>query len=203
MTQHRDRRRLLSPVLTDKPLVGEHLTGRLRIFLVALFVAFVLTNVTSYFMGQTFSADARANANRDTAGRVAELERKFNADLAERKAERDEENAAQAAKVEQLRRDICVVLDRVQPRDDSVQAARRRYGCVGGPSSSPTVAGSSSRGPGDATDGSPVLPPTAGPRGSAGQPGSPAPSPTGPRPSPSPSPSHTGRVCLPVLGCVL
>lgn len=214
MTRH-DRRRLLSPVLADEPLVGENLMRRLRIVLVALAIAFVLTNVTSYFLGQTFSANAREDAGRDTGRRVAELERKFNADLAERKAERDRQDAAQAAKVEQLRRDICVVLDRVEPRDSAVQAARRRYGCTvtpkpaasaGGTSGagSPSGGGSASGGGSTPAGGTQAgggpggAPGPAGPPGPTGPPGA-SPSPT----TPPPDDPQDGAVCLPLLGCVL
>lgn len=209
MRSRRDRRKLLSPVLSDEPLVGQNLNRRLRIVLLSMLIAFLLTNVTSYLLGQA----VRAEADRDTRSRVSALEDQVNADLSERGERRDAEVAEQDAKLAQLRADLCVALDRVQPRDAAVLAARKRNGCTatsGRPSQAPQVGSTaSSARPGDKANaggsgpGSQVAPPP-GPTGPSGPPGRPGPSaPTLPIPPPPEAPEDGGLICLPLLGCVL
>lgn len=185
-----ERRRKLSPVLADEPLVGQGIKRRVRVILLAVVVAIVLTNITSYFIGET----TRADANRDLRTRIAALERDFAADLDERRRERDAEVAGQDAKLAQLRRDVCTLADRAQPRDDEVQQMRRRYGCTGGPepAMSRTAGGGSA--------------PTAGPPAAPGPQPAPGPAaPTAPGPSSPPAPNEPdgGLFCLPLLGCPL
>jgi hypothetical protein len=211
-SRHDGRKKLLSPVMSDEPLVGEGLTRRLRIVLLAMLAAFLLTNITSYLIGQAI----RADADRDTRGRVANLERQVNADLAERRDRRDAEKAEQDAQLRQLRDDLCVALDRVQPRDQAVMAARKRNGCTADPAR-PTASPAGSTGsrggtaasggstPG-AGSGARVVPtPAPGPPGPSGPPGRPGPS--GPKPSPPATPPGEapdgGLICLPILGCIL
>lgn len=216
MTRQHERK-LLSPVLSDEPLVGENLTRRLRIVLLAMLAAFLLTNITSYLIGQA----VRADADRDTRGRVSTLEDQVNADLAERRARRDAEVAEQDAKLRQLRDDLCVALDRVQPRDQAVLAARNRNGCTANPAPSRTggtvgpagsrggaaPSGGSTPGAGSGSGSGPrVVPsPVPGPAGPQGPPGRPGP--TGPAPSnpatPPPERPDDGLICLPLLGCIL
>ncbi|MEV0214308.1 hypothetical protein [Micromonospora sp. NPDC050695] len=202
MTRQHERK-LLSPVLSDEPLVGENLTRRLRIVLLAMLVAFLLTNVTSYLIGQA----VRADADRDTRARVATLERQVSADLEERRLRRDAEKAAQDAALQRLRADYCVVLDRVQPRDAAVLDARRRYGCTADPAGVKPSAGGGSpqagRGSQGQGQGVRVVPsPAPGPSGPPGRPG-----PSGPKPSPPAAPPaeapDDGLICLPILGCIL
>lgn len=191
-------RRLLSPVLSDEPIVGEGLTRRLRIVLVAVLVAFLLTNVTSYLIGQA----VRAEADRDTRSRVAALEQQVNGELAERKAKRDAERADVEAQLAQFRRDLCVALDRVQPRDAAVSEARKRYGCTSNPK--PVAVGPPPR-----PSSVPVRPGGGGarpdnpPQGPSGRPGPPGPPPAPAPPSPPPPAGDDGLLCLPVLGCIL
>ncbi|MEU0078581.1 hypothetical protein ABZY58_11845 [Micromonospora tulbaghiae] len=206
-------------MLADEPLVGESLTRKVRIVLVAVMVAFLLTNITSYLLGQAFSADARERATAETSQRVAELERQFNEDLAARKQARDRESAAQNAQVQQLRRDLCLALDRVQPRDREVLDARRRYGCTATPTQAPAAAGATQRGGGTSSGGvsgggaagSGTGPASGGGRGPAGPAGPTGPAgPPAPTPPPPASPSQPpaaepdgGLICLPLLGCIL
>lgn len=214
--RRRDRK-LLSPVLSDQPLVGEHLTRRLRIVLIAMLVAFFLTNLTSYLIGQA----VRAEADRDTRTRVDGVERKVTEDIEARAVQRDAErkrmeetNAAQQRELAQLRRDLCVALDRVTPRDQVVVQARRQYGCTGGvaPAASrpAPAAGQPSQGAG-ASGGAPSGGGTEGAAPSAPRPPTAPPGPAGPSGPPGPSspttspPAQTddGLICLPVVGCVL
>ncbi|MBC9004847.1 hypothetical protein, partial [Micromonospora aurantiaca (nom. illeg.)] len=51
-------------------------------------------------------------------------------DLAQRRAQASADQAARDARLEQTRRDLCVALDRLTPRDEPVQDLRRRYRCA-------------------------------------------------------------------------
>ncbi|WP_262285903.1 hypothetical protein [Micromonospora sp. MA102] len=132
--------------------------------------------------------------------RVAALEQ----DLAQRRAQAAAETKARDARLEQTRRDLCVALDRLTPRDEAVQDLRRRYGCTGpSPGPAPTTSpGPPSRG-GPRPNGpaassrTPRLQPApapapAGPPGPAGHSGPPGP----PAPTPKPTPA---LVCVPLL----
>ncbi|WP_174527345.1 hypothetical protein, partial [Micromonospora maritima] len=123
------RRRRLSPVLADEPLVGQGIKRRLRVVLISVALAIVLTNAATYLIGQT----VRADADRAADERIARLEKDFAADLDRRRRERDAAMAGQDKELEQLRRDVCTLADRVSPRDKAVEVLRRRYGCTGGP----------------------------------------------------------------------
>ncbi|MEU9742539.1 hypothetical protein AB0E12_25475 [Micromonospora chersina] len=74
--------------------------------------------------------------------RVTALEQ----DLAQRRAAAVEEQRRRDARVEQTRRDLCVALDRLTPRDTDVQDLRRRYGCTGPLPDPSTLPGPPSRG---------------------------------------------------------
>lgn len=202
MIHRRERRRLLSPVLSDVPLVGENLTRRLRIVLLCVLAAFLLTNVTSYLIGQAVQAEA----NRDVRAEVGDLRREVLAEIDARRVQRDAEraeleaaHAAQQRELAQVRRDLCVTLDRL-PRDAEVTEARRRHGCTGGtrPAGSATPGNATAPPPGspDRPDGGPA------PRPSPGPPGSPRP-PANPGPPPPTNPPDDGLVCLPLVGCLL
>lgn len=181
---------MLRPVLADEPLVGTNLTRRVRITLVAIAVALLLSNVSAYLIGQAFAE----HANERTDQRIAALE----ADLAERRAARDRMDA-------QLRRDACTLADELAglvPDSQRLRDFRARYGCTGTPTAtrSPSPPAPS---PGGRTDG------TAGTRGTTGHP-APAPRPGPTRTTPAPSPTGTtrpptdgGLLCLPLVGCIL
>lgn len=196
----RDRQtKKLSPVLTNEPLVGNDLMRKLRVILISVVIAFVLTNFTSYLIGQA----VRADADQDNRARIATLEREFAADLDERRRERDAEVAGQNAKLAQLRRDVCTLADRAQPRDDEVLQMRRRYGCTG-----PAVSGTAPGGPSTAGGGTPgsdgrssgAPRPQPGPRGPSGPAGPPAPAPS---PAPPPTGPSGGLPCSLLFGCPL
>ncbi|MEV7684278.1 hypothetical protein AB0O64_37980, partial [Streptomyces sp. NPDC088341] len=72
---------------------------------------------------------AYQSASARTDGRIATLE----ADLAERRAVNSEANRARDEQLAAIRRDLCVLVDRLQPRDRAVVELRRRYGCPGTP----------------------------------------------------------------------
>lgn len=127
---------------------------------------------------------AYQHANRHTDQRIATLE----ADLQQRRTARAQLDAQQRAQLEQLRRDACVLADRVQPRDQTVEDLRARWGCTTDPTPAPSG----------------VPPPTSRPgtRGSGGGRPVPSPAPRPPQLVPSsfaPSPPTRPN---PVLGCV-
>ncbi|WP_319461222.1 hypothetical protein [Micromonospora sp. RTP1Z1] len=144
----------------------------------------------------TLIASNLADASMDR--RVAALEQ----DLAQRRAQAAAETRERDARLEQTRRDLCVALDRLTPRDPPVQDLRRRYGCTApDPRPSPST-GAPERGgprtPGRAAPSSAPRPaptpgPTGprGPQGPNGPPGTPAPTPT-----PEPTPA---LLCIPPL----
>ncbi|MFI7430743.1 hypothetical protein ACIBPB_27485 [Micromonospora sp. NPDC049836] len=136
--------------------------------------------------------------------RVAALEQ----DQAQRRAQAAAEAKARDARLEATRRDLCVALDRLTPRDEAVQDLRRRYGCTGPPPAPSTSPGPPSRGgprptgpaassrtprarPAPAPAPAPAGPP--GPAGPTGPPGPPA---------PTPKPSRA-LACVPLLDLCL
>ncbi|WP_349876208.1 hypothetical protein ABIH81_18885 [Micromonospora sp. HUAS YX12] len=132
--------------------------------------------------------------------RVAALEQ----DLAQRRAAAVEEQRRRDARLEQTRRDLCVALDRLTPRDADVQDLRRRYGCTGplpDPSTSP---GPPSRGgprpTGPAASSRTTVPqPAPAPAPAPAGPPGPA-GPTGPPGPPAATPKPTPAIaCLPLL----
>lgn len=203
---HDRKRKRLSPVLADEPLIGQDLTRRVRVVLLSVVIAFALTNLTSYIIGQA----VRADADRDSRARLAALERDFAADLETRRVVRDKEVARQDAELRQLRADACTLADRIVPRDAAVQSLRRRYGCTGdgrpASTSGPTPgAPAATPGPGRPGKGDQTAP---APRPPAGTRAPRPPASSGPKPPPSPSnpppPARDdGLICLPLLGCVL
>lgn len=192
----RNRRpRRLSPVLSDEPLVGDNLTRRVRVVLISVVVAFLLTNVTSYLIGQA----VRADTERDTRTRVDGLERQFAADLEQRRVQREAADAARDRQLKQLRQDVCVAYDRLY-RDAAVEAVRRRYGCTSTPPATATPQHPSAAGPSR-----PGAEPPARPGrqpGDTTQPGPAAPAAPTP-PAPPGGPPDDGLVCLPLVGCLL
>lgn len=203
---HDRKRKRLSPVLSDEPIVGQDLPRRLRVVLLSVVIAFVLTNLTSYLIGQA----VRADADRDSRARLAALERDFAADLEARRSARDKEVARHDAELRQLRADSCTLADRIVPRDAAVQSLRRRYGCSGDarPASTLTVtprppaATPRSARPGGAAR------PVPAPRPTAVTTASRPPTSSGPKPQPSPSTppppaADDGLICLPLIGCLL
>lgn len=208
-----ERRHRLSPVLADEPLVGERLTQRLRIVLLAVVLAFVLTNAASYLIGQA----VRADAERDNRARIAAIERKIADDLEERRQRRDAEVARQDEELRKLRESMCTLADRAQPRDEQIRRLRERYDCTGDPpaaSPAPTrppgsdAAPSGGR-PGAATPSPPARSPQR-PQAPAAPTRPPATPPaTPPRPTPTPTPpppqepDDDGLICLPIIGCIL
>ncbi|MFG3710870.1 hypothetical protein [Micromonospora sp. NPDC047730] len=203
----RSRHKPLSPVLTDEPIIGQGLTRRLRVVLISVVITVVLTNLTSYLIGQA----VRTETERNTRARLEALNREFAADLEERRKARDAEAARQDASLQQLRRDACTLADRIVPRDAAVQALRQRYGCTGDARPSPGPTGEPAtnrpgRPAGTQGGGSPDAPPAPGapqpPRPAPNPP--PAPAPPSPDPTRPPTPPEDdGLICLPLLGCVL
>ncbi|MGC4886716.1 hypothetical protein ACLQ2W_06145 [Micromonospora sp. DT227] len=184
----------------------------MRVILLAVVTAFVLTNITSYLIGQA----VRADADRDSRARLAALERDFAADLESRRKARDKDVARQDAELRQLRADACTLADRINPRDAAVQDLRRRYGCAGGgrPASTASATPNTPRatpGPrrtGGNRPGQPGAQPGPAPRPPAGTTAPRPPASSTPKPPPPPSTSPPpapdgGLICLPLLGCLL
>ncbi|MEV0430401.1 hypothetical protein [Micromonospora sp. NPDC050495] len=184
-------------LLTDEPgLVVHNPRRQLAKLLVLYAVLPLLCSAAAAYIAVTL-----ANASMDR--RVAALEQ----DQAQRRQAAAAADQARDARLAQTRRDLCVVLDRVVPRDPPVQDLRRRYGCTA-PDPTPTpppppVGG----GPGPTfstvpgarveTSGAPRPAPAPGPTGPAGPPGhSGPPGPPAPTPTPQPSPA---LVCVPLL----
>lgn len=184
----------LVPVLADEQVVGTHLIRRFRIMLVFIAVTLVLTNVTAYLVGLSFAADS----DRRTVRRVAALEKALGEDLNQRRARRD-------AEFTQLRRDACVLADRIGPQDAEVQEMRRRYGCTGMVSPSVSPSGTSRGGRVVPSAGGPVMP-APSPQRPPRLPAPPDPPPVQPPPvqppPPQPAPDEP-LLCLPIIGCIL
>ncbi len=98
-----------------------------RVRALILAVLFAAALVVIVIIGAYVSAGVgydRSAAHTDQ--RIAALE----SDLAERRAVRASQDAARDAQTRELLTLVCVLLDRVQPRDSEVQVQRVRYGCV-------------------------------------------------------------------------
>lgn len=193
------------PVLTDQP--GLILTQPRR-QLAKILILYALLPLVCSASGAVIVYEL---SNAATERRVAAVEDY----LAQRREANTAADSARDRQLEQTRRDLCVVLDRIQPRDAAVQDMRRRYGCTTGPTSpspSPTPSARTRPAPtGGATERAPAngqrgrsgsdgaAGPT-GPSGPPGKPGKPAPSPTPPAQAP-PADESTDLldVCVPLL----
>ncbi|MEU8333426.1 hypothetical protein [Micromonospora sp. NPDC048839] len=194
MTRHSSSRQY--ELLTDEPVLL-HNPRRQLVKLLTLYAALPLICATA----GAYVAYMLAMGSVDQ--RLQGLER----DMAERRAAARAEDRARDERLAQTRRDLCVVLDRLAPRDESVQELRRRYQCAApGPAPSPQPPSGSGGPPAKGrVDASPTprpgpTPGTAGPTGPAGPegpPGKPAPSPP-PEPTPEPD-SRPALVCVPLL----
>lgn len=207
--KHRDDTEQITPVVADEPVMVHQPRRRLNRILLVYAVLSLICGGAGGYIGYSLS-------NWRTDQRVDALE----ADLAARRANRAAEDDARDARLNQTRRDLCIVLDRLQPRDAPLEEMRRRYGCTGpaspGPSVSPTPGptpappGATGSGPGGgwpapagAAQGSAGTRGATGPGGSGGQP---APSPRPPSttrpptsPPPAPTPPPLLDVCVPLL----
>ncbi len=193
-------------VMTDEPVVVPKPRRAVARVAVAYAAAILIASSASAYIAATVAYD-RSEANTDR--RVVDLER----DLAGRRAARDaeqrrvdEERAATDYNVERGRRAVCVLADRT-PRDETVEELRAEFGCTG-PAPAPAQSGAPNGTPPGA--GPPSVPGRngpAGPRGPAGPPGSAGPAgPPQPQPQPPPAPPRNGdggRICLPIIGCLL
>ncbi|MFE9690882.1 hypothetical protein [Micromonospora sp. NPDC005806] len=185
-------------LLTDEPGVVVHNPRRQLAKLLALYAALPLLCAAA----AAYIAVTLANASMDR--RVNALEQ----DQAQRRAQAAAEAKARDARLEQTRRDLCVALDRLTPRDPPVQDLRRRYGCTApDPRPSPSTGTPDRGGPragGTAPDGRAQQPrpaPAPGPAGPTGPPGSTGqPGPPAPKPTPEPNPA---LVCVPALDLCL
>ncbi|MER5608324.1 hypothetical protein AB0F93_00010 [Micromonospora tulbaghiae] len=210
MSQHDDTAAV--PIISDEPLMVSQPRRRLKRILVLYALLSLICGAAGGYIGYSLS-DARVEA--------------LEADLMQRRANRAAEDDARDARDAQTRRDLCIVLDRIQPRDAPLEDMRRRYGCNGRipgarPSSSATAGPSptASAGRRTAAGVAPApAPAVSGPRGPArptGPAGRPAPTPrpstggpppTYPRPPVTPAPSRGPTqlldVCVPLLNLCL
>ena len=198
------------PVLTDEPgLVLTHPRRQLAKILILYAVLPLVCSVAGAVVAYQLS-------NVVTERRVAALEEY----LAQRREMNTAADGERDKQLEQTRRDLCVVVDRVQPRDAAVEDMRRRYGCTGGPTvapASPSPTPSARTRPAPPTGGATGRTPSGGQRGPSGGGGVAGPTgPAGPpgRPAPTPPPSATQAppadkptqvidVCVPLLNLCL
>lgn len=204
---HRETSRLAHVLLTDEPGVLVHNPRQKLVRILILYALLpLICSVAGGFIAYQF-------ANAAMEHRVDALE----GDLAQRRAARAAEDRQRDAKLDQNRRDLCVVLDRLTPRDRPVEDLRHKYGCTGAsvtappaPSPSPnrtTPAGRAAEPTRDVPAGSGAAPsrqprpaPAPGPPGATGPSGPPGPSAPA---SPPPPPGDDNLLCLPLLGCLL
>ncbi|MFF0467575.1 hypothetical protein ACFYPX_09150 [Micromonospora zamorensis] len=194
MTTHRSSRQY--ELLADEPVLL-HNPRRQLVKLLTLYAALPLICATA----GAYVAYMLAMGSVDQ--RLQGLER----DMAERRTAARAEDRARDERLAQTRRDLCVALDRLNPRDAPVQDLRRRYGCTTpGPAPSPQPSTSGGGRPaGGRVDASPAPRPgptrgpagPTGPAGPEGPPGKPAPSPP-PEPTPEPR-SRPALLCVPLL----
>lgn len=205
-------------LLTDEPGLLVHRPRRKLAQVLALYA------ILSLICGAAGAVIAYQLSNVVIDRRVSTLE----GDLAQRRATRAAEDQARDARLTQTRRDLCVVIDRVQPRDAAVEDVRRRWGCTSRPAAvpapAPSVTDSKRPGASPTTGGGPVgrVPSNAqrgpvgssggsagsagsgpsGPTGPTGPQGAPAPAPAPAPPPPPPSaeePVDLLDVCVPLL----
>lgn len=206
MTRHSDDTQRLARVTAERVVAGDRrrLARLLALYALLPLICAAAATVIAYNL---------AGSRMDH--RVDALEQ----DLAQRRAVAAQEQRARDARLEQTRRDLCVVLDRVVPRDTPVQDMRRRYGCAGAASPGPNPTPGRTPAPpsrpdgrGSATAGEAGARPMPGPAGPvgatgpAGPPGQPAPSPRPPSttpPAPEPTRPPLVGVCVPVLNVCL
>ncbi|MEU7590620.1 hypothetical protein AB0A95_30560 [Micromonospora sp. NPDC049230] len=202
------------PVLTDEPgLVLRHPRRQLAKILILYAVLPLVCSVAGAVIAYQLS-------NVVTERRVAALEEY----LAQRRETNLAADGERDKQLEQTRRDLCVVVDRVRPRDAEVEDMRRRYGCTGGPTAAPgppsptpsarprpatPTGGATGRAPTNGQRGPSGSGRVAGPTGPAGPAGPPG-APGRPAPVPSPAPPATQAppadqpndlldVCVPLL----
>lgn len=190
MTRHSSSRQY--ELLADEPVLL-HNPRRQLVKLLTLYAALPLICATA----GTYVAYMLAMGSVDQ--RLQGLER----DMAERRAAAHAEDRARDERLAQTRRDLCVVLDRLNPRDAPVQDLRGRYGCsapVPAPSPQPSASGGGRPAGGRAeASATPRPAPTPGPAGPTG-PAGPAGPPGNPASSPPPEPnSRPVLVCVPLL----
>lgn len=195
-------------MLTDEPLILRHPRRALGRLLVAVCAA-----------AAVFAAAAAVVAYQLSDHSMRQRVETLETERAQRRQEADAANRVRDARLEQTRRDLCVVVDRVQPRDTAVQDLRRRYGCTETPSGvTPAPAPSPPDGrPGGGTGtgtgrdsssrpaGGTSPAPRPGPSGPAGPPGPPgaAPPPPPPPADPEPEPTDLLDLCVPLLDLCL
>ncbi len=89
----------------------------------------IVAGVTAYI--------AQNRANEHTDRRLAELER----DRAERRAAADAANARRDQQIAETQRIVCVVMNRIEPRDAEVQRIRVQFRCDAQPDPAATPSG--------------------------------------------------------------
>ncbi len=102
----------------------------------AILVGFLLAMMLGVVAGVTaYVAQNRANEHTDR--RLAELER----DRAERRRAADAANARRDQQIAETVRIVCVVMNRIEPRDDEVQRYRAQFHCDSQPQPAVTPSG--------------------------------------------------------------
>jgi hypothetical protein len=186
------------PVLADEPLEVRHPLRKIGLIAASFAVAILMTGAVAY-AGTSYAihrAESGLRQQRD----------QFAAELAERRRQRDAEQAA-------VNRDLCTMVTRLPP-DAETDAIRRRYGCgpfvasPPAPEPTPTARTTEKRRTTAARPPyRPVPRPAAAPRPADPRPGAkPTPAPVRSSTPPAPAPAPTGGpvlVCLPLFGCVL
>lgn len=112
---------------------------RRRIVLLSLGFALAVL-LLSGVIGYTSAFFAVRRSAEHTDERVGVLE----TDLQQRRSAAAAQNAARDEQIAELRRLVCVFADHSQPRDQSVEEIRTKYGCTGAPAPNPSASPSAS-----------------------------------------------------------
>lgn len=118
----RDRPRRQYPVTSDEPVSLTRPRRAVQLTAVAYALAIVICSAVGSYVA-TVVAHERGSAHTDE--RIAALER----DLTVRRAAAAEANARRDQQLRETERVVCVVFNRLEPRDVEVQAVRVRFRC--------------------------------------------------------------------------
>lgn len=129
-----DPERRQYPVTSDEPVSLTRPRRAVRATAVAYALAIVICSATGSYVA-TVIAHERGSAHTDR--RIARLE----TDLGQRRAAAAEANARRDQQIAETRRVVCVVFNRLQPRDAEVERVRAEFKCDQQPDPQPSASG--------------------------------------------------------------